>query len=182
MRASFKQAPRSQDIVQSHSSGGGPLISWLLWDGGVCVQTLLLYLRGEMHMMRSGTKPGVSDRCTYGAQRPRVSAGRHAPSSREPAQLRGPTKPASQDQATKEGRMTHASLFVGIDVSKTQLDLALRPGGVSWVSQSTVNVNAHHDVQIVFQRNNVRGVRGQCSRRGLLRRIQASKERPDHAV
>ena len=37
--------------------------------------------------------------------------------------------------------MTHASLFVGIDVSKTQLDLALRPGGVSWVSQSTVNVN-----------------------------------------
>ena len=34
-----------------------------------------------------------------------------------------------QGWATKEDMMTHTSVFVGIDVSKAQLDLALRPGG-----------------------------------------------------
>jgi len=34
-----------------------------------------------------------------------------------------------QGWATKEDMMTHPPVFVGIDVSKAQLDLALRPEG-----------------------------------------------------
>ena len=80
-------------------------------------------------MMPRITKPGVPDRSCRGPQRPRVSAGRHAPSPTEPEQLRGPKKPASQGRATKEDGMTTPPVFVGIDVSTAQLDLALRPEG-----------------------------------------------------
>lgn len=54
--------------------------------------------------------------------------------------------------------MTHASVFVGIDVSKTQLDLALRPGGRCSVSndetgiaQLLAQVKAVHPTLVVLE-------------------------------
>ena len=85
-------------------------------------------------MMRGKTNPGVPDRSGHGPQNPRGSAGRHAPSSTEPAQARGPTKPASQGRATPEGRMTQPQVFVGIDGAQLQMEVALRPEGQFAVS------------------------------------------------
>ena len=43
-----------------------------------------------------------------------------------------------QGRATKEVVMTHTAVFVGIDVSKEQLDIAFRPGGIRSVPNEEV--------------------------------------------
>jgi hypothetical protein len=71
---------------------------------------------------------GVTDRRDRGLGKPWGSTGRHAIILNEPEQLRGPLSPHLQGWASKEVVMSNAPVFAGIDVSKAQLDLALRPG------------------------------------------------------
>jgi len=70
---------------------------------------------------------GVTDRSCRGPKRPRVSAGRHAPSPAEPEQLRGPMSPHRKAGPAQEVAM-NTPVCVGIDVSQSQLDVAVRPG------------------------------------------------------
>ena len=76
---------------------------------------------------------GMTDRRSRGPQRPGDSQGRHALLLNEPEQLRGPLSPyharLGHQGGYKEDVMTSAQMFVGIDVSKAQLDVALRPEG-----------------------------------------------------
>ena len=71
---------------------------------------------------------GVTDRRDRGLKKPWGSMGRRAIVLHEPEQLRGLLSPHLQGWANKEGGMSKAPVCVGIDVSKAQLDLALRPG------------------------------------------------------
>src|SRR5437773_11069514 len=73
--------------------------------------------------------PGMTDRRDRGLQRPWGSEGRHALLRNEPEQLRGPVSPYQARPGTKEDMMTSAQVFVGIDISKAQVDLVLRPEG-----------------------------------------------------
>src|SRR5438094_844894 len=85
-------------------------------------------------MIRGKRGPGATDRLTQGRARPQGSMGRrvrdllHSPNS-----CLGHPEPAS----SKAGRggdpmRASAAFFVGIDVSKQQLDIAVRPSGESW--------------------------------------------------
>jgi hypothetical protein len=78
-------------------------------------------------MIRFMINEGVTDRRDRGLQKP-WGTGRHAIVLNEPEQLRGPLSPHHARMANKEAGMSNASVFAGIDVSKVQLDLALRPG------------------------------------------------------
>ena len=79
-------------------------------------------------MIRFMINEGVTDRRDRGLQKPWGSTGRHVRILNEPEQLRGPVSPHLQGWASKEVDMSNAPVFAGIDVSKAQLDLALRPG------------------------------------------------------
>ena len=72
---------------------------------------------------------GLIDRRDRGLQRPWGSENRHALLRNEPEQLRGRLSRIMQGWATKEDVMTSTQVFVGVDISKAQLDLALRPEG-----------------------------------------------------
>lgn len=51
----------------------------------------------------------------------------------EPEQLRGPSRARMlQGRADKEEAMNAASVYVGIDVSTAQLDVAVRPRAEAW--------------------------------------------------
>src|SRR5687767_4731372 len=63
--------------------------------------------------------------------------GRPAHPLTQPEQLPGPPSPYLQGRArvgslSAEGGMAAAEVFVGIDVSKAHLDVAVRPGGDTW--------------------------------------------------
>ncbi len=70
----------------------------------------------------------VTDRVSLGPVRPRNSTGRHVHLCTSPNSCVGDLSPYPQGRATgEEDPMSSAAVFVGIDVSKDQLDVALRP-------------------------------------------------------
>lgn len=89
-----------------------------------------MYLAPKATMIQL-IKPGIIDRRDRGLQRPWGSEGGHVLPRNKPEQLRGPLSPYHARPATKEDVMTRTQVFVGIDISKAQLDLALRPEGRS---------------------------------------------------
>src|SRR3989441_7930832 len=77
-------------------------------------------------------QPSWRDRSkTPRSMRPWVSVGRHAFALNEPEQLRGPLSPHHARTGHRGGGMTNIAVFVGVDVSKAQLDIAVRPEGRS---------------------------------------------------
>src|SRR5438552_2720962 len=85
-------------------------------------------------MIRGKRGPGATDRLTQGRARPQGSMGRrvrdllHSPNS-----CLGHPEPASCKAGQRGDAMrASAAFFVGIDVSKQQLDIAVRPSGESW--------------------------------------------------
>ena len=79
---------------------------------------------------------GAADRSAPGRQRPLSSKGRRTISKQSPKQLPGLAKPVSR----KDGPVTsrrfswkQESIYVGVDVSKAQMDVAIRPSDDSWV-------------------------------------------------
>ena len=83
------------------------------------------------HMYR-----GAADRWLLGHGRPSHSEGRGTRTGVEPEQLPGPTKPASCKAGPtlkQEVEMEGEARYVGIDVSKAQVDVAVRPTGQRWV-------------------------------------------------
>ena len=75
---------------------------------------------------------GAADRPALGHRRPLSSLGRRTLFRTEPAQLPGTTKPASgKDGPTvrREVLKEQQGIYVGIDVAKAQVDVAVRPGG-----------------------------------------------------
>ena len=85
-------------------------------------------------MIRGTRRSGVTDRATQGPPpRPVRSEGRHARMLHSPHSRRGQPEPASgKDGPRGDPLGTSAALFVGIDVSKQQLDVAVRPSGEQW--------------------------------------------------
>src|SRR5438046_7330877 len=93
-----------------------------------------LYLERRGEMIRGKRGPGATDRLTQGRARPQGSMGRrgrdllHSPNS-----CLGHPEPASCKAGQRGDAMrASAAFFVGIDVSKEQLDIAVRPSGESW--------------------------------------------------
>src|SRR6266487_126582 len=93
-----------------------------------------LYLERRGEMIRGKRGPGATDRLTQGRARPQGSMGRrvrdllHSPNS-----CLGHPEPASCKAGQRGDAMrASAAFFVGIDVSKQQLDIAVRPSGESW--------------------------------------------------
>lgn len=85
-------------------------------------------------MIRGKRRTDGADRHTRGRERPQGSLGRparillHSPNS-----CLGPTEPASCKAGQRgEPMATPSATFVGIDVSKHQFDVALRPSGDAW--------------------------------------------------
>ena len=79
---------------------------------------------------------GAADRILLGYVRPPASEGRRTSHGLWPKLLPGPTEPAS----CKDGPVIHLGgidgkefRFVGIDVSKAQVDVAVRPAIQRWV-------------------------------------------------
>ena len=91
-----------------------------------------LYLARGGKMIRGDTKSGVTDRLTTGRRRPQGSMGRHARILNSPNSRQGQPKPVSCKDGPRGDRMTTPLRFVGIDVSKQQLDVAVRPTGRTW--------------------------------------------------
>ena len=77
---------------------------------------------------------GAADRMLLGHGRPFYSEGRRTRTEVEPAQLHGSTKPASckDGPLSQEVFMEQESIFIGIDVAKAQLDVAVRPADDRW--------------------------------------------------
>src|SRR5215212_8763534 len=86
-----------------------------------------LYLQSS----RGERDAGAAGRCPPGRARPEKSVGRRARLPQQPEQLPGQTKPAShKDGPAGNGTaMETTATFVGIDVAKAHLDLAVRPSG-----------------------------------------------------
>src|SRR5215831_12872746 len=81
------------------------------------------------------TNQDVTDRCFLGPLRPWFSMVVTSP-SRELVRLPGPLEPASCARSSRQGRLYHKEeameiglVYVRIDVSKVQLDVAERPSG-----------------------------------------------------
>jgi len=75
----------------------------------------------------------VTDRDPRGRTRSGGSAGRHVYPDPQPEQLPGASEPASRKAGPeKEMPMSSTVVFVGIDVSQAQFDVALRPSGEPW--------------------------------------------------
>ena len=92
-----------------------------------------------------------------GHGRPFYSEGRRTRTEVEPEQLHGPTKPAfcKEGPVIWEGAlMEQESIFVGIDVAKAQVDVAVRPAGDRWeVSHDDAGIG-----QLVSQLKNLEPV------------------------
>jgi len=76
--------------------------------------------------------PEVADRLIHGRSRPRVSEGRHLPQRRARTVARATQARITQGRARQGGRMSQSECTIGIDVSKAQVDLAVRPSGERW--------------------------------------------------
>src|SRR2546425_359482 len=87
-------------------------------------------------MIRGKRGPGAIDRLTRGRARPQGSMGRRARSIlHSPNSCLGPREPASCKAGHRGDPMaTSTASFVGIDVSKHQLDVAVRPRGETWTA------------------------------------------------
>src|ERR1700716_468326 len=85
-------------------------------------------------MIRGKRGPGATDRLTRGRARPQGSMGRRARSIlHSPNSCLGPREPAACKAGHRGDPMTTPTAsFVGIDVSKHQLDVAVRPRGETW--------------------------------------------------
>src|SRR6267143_1746268 len=85
-------------------------------------------------MIRGKRGPGAIDRLTRGRARPQGSMGRRARSIlHSPNSCLGPREPASCKAGHRGDPMTlPTASFVGIDVSKQQLDVAVRPRDETW--------------------------------------------------
>ena len=91
-----------------------------------------LYLGLEVDKFSLEGVRGAADRPALGHRRPLSSLGRRTLFRTDPAQLPGSTKPASgKDGPTvrREVLMEQQGIYVGIDVAKAQVDVAVRPGG-----------------------------------------------------
>ena len=79
---------------------------------------------------------GAADRYRLGHIRPRLSEGRRTLLPVEPEQLPGLSKPASCKDGPSlhkgEVDMEREPIYVGIDVAKAQVDVAVRPKGHRW--------------------------------------------------
>ena len=76
---------------------------------------------------------GVADRHVPGSYETVGELGSPRRSFNKPEQLRGPRRARIlQGRANKEEAVSKASVYVGIDVSKAQLDVAVRPSGEAW--------------------------------------------------
>jgi hypothetical protein len=75
--------------------------------------------------------PDVRDRLSLGPSRPERSGGRHVLDSPSPSSCWVPESPSLPGRA-KGVRMSDVPCFVGLDVAKAQLDMALRPSGGRW--------------------------------------------------
>lgn len=74
--------------------------------------------------------PDVTDRCGLGPVRPGDSTGRHVRLCTSPNSCVGRLSPHPQGRAPEEeDPMSTVPVFVGIDISKDRLDIALRPTG-----------------------------------------------------
>src|SRR5712692_9873879 len=63
--------------------------------------------------------------------------GRHARCWNEPEQSHGPQEPAlRKDGPDRRCTMNESTVFVGIDVSKAQLDVAVRPAGTEFTMRN----------------------------------------------
>src|SRR5216684_2923526 len=85
-------------------------------------------------MIRGKRRPGATDRLTRGRARPQGSMGRRARIILySPNSCLGPPEPASCKAGQRGDPMSiPTASFVGIDVSKQQLDVAVRPSGETW--------------------------------------------------
>ena len=75
---------------------------------------------------------GAADRPSLGHQRPLFSEGRRTIPKQSPNSCLGQTSPhrARKGQYfTQEVRMEQEAVYVGIDVAKAQVDVAVRPTG-----------------------------------------------------
>ena len=93
-----------------------------------------LYLGSTLMNNAVITHPDVADRSPSGRLRPCVSAGRHIPQRRARTVARAIQARITQGRATQGVTMPQSDEVIGIDVSKAQLDLAMRPGGEHWNS------------------------------------------------
>jgi transposase len=78
---------------------------------------------------------GTADRHPLGLERPRVSEDRRAQVIKEPEQLPGPVEPASRKEGPNRRRretMEMEKAYVGIDVSKETLDVAVHGTDRRW--------------------------------------------------
>ena len=92
---------------------------------------LVSWLAGGYFFSLEGVR-GSADRPALGHRRPLSSLGRRTLFRTEPEQLPGSTKPASgKDGPTvrREVLVEQHGIYVGIDVAKARVDVAIRSGG-----------------------------------------------------
>ena len=113
-------------------------------------QSCILILVCNNHF--DGVDRGAADRVNLGHARPRGSEGRRTHPGTEPEQLPGLSSPhhARTGQCfTQEVEMGQEPTFVGIDVAKAQVDVAVRPTGQRWkISYDEVGVRELGSVDI----------------------------------
>src|SRR5919112_1041173 len=76
--------------------------------------------------------PDVIDRFSLGPRRPQRSVGRHVHSFESPNRCPEPCSPYLARPGQLGVLMSTSPCFVGIDVAKAHLDIALRPTGERW--------------------------------------------------
>lgn len=81
------------------------------------------------------------------SSRPSLSEGRHTPLLKQPEQLPGPEEPVSARPGVGGLSLSPKQIFVGIDVSKDSLDVAVLPDGQAW---STANNET--DIPLLVER------------------------------
>ena len=116
LAVSFARLPAPDDFLYLHP---GNLVSWFS-----CVRIIPEGGPGRGRPMVTRSLKTVRERWS---PHPKVV---------EPEQLPGPIEPASCKDGpalTQEGQMEREPKFVGIDVSKAQVDVAVRPTGQRWV-------------------------------------------------
>lgn len=76
---------------------------------------------------------GAVDRLSLGSKRPWESQGRCARNLQESVQLSGQTSPHLQGRTVKEDKQVDKEkVYVGIDVAKESMDVAIHPSGQHW--------------------------------------------------
>ena len=96
-----------------------------------CQQNLVIVLNSDF----TDVEWGAADRSALGRQRPLSSKGRRTISKQSPNGCLGLIEPAScKEGPSLEERvnMKREEIYVGIDVAKDRVDVAIRPGGDTW--------------------------------------------------